>query len=346
MSASLCKIMTRRQPFPHFSSSNVIENVPDVSVELLEEALQTVFSDSMSECEDRELQVTGKFPAWLEGAGALLRNGPGCFGEQQEDKGSKARRYTHVFDGLAKLTRYEVLDGGSKVKFTAKFLRTAMYKGLVEDKSGIMPSVTTGPVTNPGWSTREGLWAAMTSKAFDNVPVNIHKIGGKKEGHFVGTTDAPILVEFDPVTLKTVGRQEYRNAGKSSVASFSGAKSDACFSGYELFSTAHPKYTHDGESTINYFLDAGLTTNTARIVKINKDLERTIVGSVPLGFGQIPYVHDLSLTADDRYVILAIFPLTAPATKMASGKGFYLNYSGSERRKEARQLCTCSIYMQ
>jgi|MDTB01.2.fsa_nt_gb torulene dioxygenase len=319
-----CRVAIRRQCLHLSSSSALTEAVTNtqVSTNALEDALQILFSDSMSECEDRELQVIGAFPAWLEGAGALLRNGPGCFGEQESDKGSEARRYTHVFDGLAKLTRYEICDGGHKVRFTAKFLRTAMYKGLVQDKSGIVPSVTTGPIANPEWGKREGLWAAINSKAFDNVPVNIHKIGGRKEGRYVGTTDAPILVEFDPRTLETVSRREYGRAGKAKVASFNGAKSDTDFSGYELFSTAHPKATYDGESTLNYFLDAGLLTNTARIVKINKNLERTIVGSVPLGFGQIPYVHDLSLTADDRYVLLAIFPLTAPATKMANGKGF------------------------
>lgn len=284
-----------------------------------------VFSDSPEEVEDRLLTVEGKgFPSWLKN-GALLRNGPGLFG-------TKERRYSHVFDGLAKLTRYSLIEtenGEQKIKFSAKFIRSAMYKGIVEQKK-IPPSVTTGPI-KPDWSLTEGIWAAVNSKAFDNVPVNLHQLGGRKSGKWVGVTDAPIVVEFDPDTLSTKGRLEYGAAGNKS-AEFKGARSDAKIGGYELFSTAHPKSTADGEGTLNYFLEAGLTTNTALMVKVNSDLERTIVGKVPLGFGQIPYVHEISLTADDKYAVLCIFPLNANPSKMANGRGFLpqLEWKGAE----------------
>lgn len=306
--------------------SALIENKASAAVLTdteIEQALHMIFSDSPEEVEDRMLEVEGKFPEWLQ-FGTLLRNGPGLFG-------TKERRYSHVFDGLAKLTRYSLVekDGKQMIQFSAKFLRSSMYRGVVEQNK-VPPSVTTGPVT-PAWSTTEGIWAAVNSKAFDNVPVNLHQLGGKKGGKWVGVTDAPVIVEFDPDTLSTKGRLEYGAAGNK-AAKFNGARTDTKIGGYELFSTAHPKSTADGEGTLNYFLEAGLTTNTALVVKINSDLERTIVGKVPLGFGQIPYVHEISLTADDRYAVLCIFPLTANPSKMANGKGFLsqLEWRGKE----------------
>ena len=94
------KAITRHSGLQRLDFSTVTEPaVTEVPTEVLEDALQTVFSDSMDECEGRELKVLGKFPAWLENAGVLLRNGPGCFGEQEADKGTRARRsvsYTHL----------------------------------------------------------------------------------------------------------------------------------------------------------------------------------------------------------------------------------------------------------
>lgn len=299
----------------------------EVSDEDIEKALHRIFADSPCEVDSKELEVEGTFPSWLQG-GALLRNGPGMFG-------TESRRYNHVFDGLAKLTRYSLIekDGEQRIKFSAKFIKSNMYKGIVEE-STVPPSVTTGPVS-PEWSTREGIWAAVNSKAFDNVPVNLHQLGGK-EGPWVGVTDAPIAVEFDPVTLETKGRREYGPAG-SAKARFTGARSDVKLGGYELFSTAHPKTTADGQATVNYFLEAGITTNTALVIKVNSDLERSIVGRVPLGFGQIPYVHEISL-AGDKYAVLCIFPLTANPSKMANGKGFLPQLEWKSEEQGGRTL--------
>jgi hypothetical protein len=84
------------------------------------------------------------------------------------------------------------------------------------------------------------------------VPVNIHKLGGKS---YVAVTDAPVQIEFDPLTLKTIGRKCYL----SSIVSPGGI---------ELFSTAHPHlikdrvHISDAESkdamkyySYNYFLE-------------------------------------------------------------------------------------------
>jgi carotenoid cleavage dioxygenase-like enzyme len=60
-----------------------------------------IFSDSFEEVSTpKKLNVIGKIPSTLVG-GTLLRNGPAVFGAQGKNK----RRYTHVFDGLGKISR-------------------------------------------------------------------------------------------------------------------------------------------------------------------------------------------------------------------------------------------------
>eukprot|EP01035_Chromulina_nebulosa_P030677 gene30677-40787_t len=75
-------------------------------------------------------------------------------------------------------------------------------------------------------------------------------------------------------------------------------------------------------NSYNYFLEAhplGESSNKAHIVKTNKNLERTIVGTVELGV--IPYIHDFSVT--DNYAVLFEYPLRLSLDKFLSDKGFF-----------------------
>ena len=356
-----------------------------------EEGFLDLFSDSMDEVEGRTLKVEGgTLPSYLRGN--LLRNGPGCFGEkgQEGQEGEEGRRYSHIFDGLAKLTSFVIGEHG-ELTFSSKFLKSGFYKTIVEEKKPIPPSVTTGPVVPP-WTSIESVKAALTSSIFDNVPVNLHQLAGpnnnnnkydnddatspvsssslssssssrkdkdrkKRKKRWVGVTDAPVLVEFDPDTLETIGRLSYQG--------------DTAAGGYELFSTAHPKSIQkvkkvkkvnkvnslagteevkgeqeeeqeEEHESVNYFLELGLSSNTAVIAKIDSHLQRHIVGKVPLGFGEIPYVHDFSVThaGEKRLAVLTLFPFRISVDKLVTGKGFLsqLQWGGDEFDSEMHAL--------
>ena len=90
--------------------------------------ISDIFKDSPDEITSpRRLSAEGSgFPKWLKGT--LLRNGPGLFGCQKSDDESKVlKRFDHVFDGAAKIARYNFNDDGT-VDFTTKFLRSNLYE--------------------------------------------------------------------------------------------------------------------------------------------------------------------------------------------------------------------------
>ena len=239
------------------------------------------WDDADDEVSGRVCTVEGELPSWLRGR--LVRNGPGKW---QAADGS--RSYTHAFDGLAKLVSFEVCD--SIVKFSTRFLRTDVYK---KTASGAMPpSVTTGPV-DPPWSAAEGVTAALTGPAFDNTPVNLHRLGGGDR--WVAVTDAPPLIEFDPVTLETIGRVD----GTASPIVGKSRKLGLDVPGFEAFSTAHPQRHPTTGETLNYHLElrpvgGPIAHMVATSAAEGGAIERRIVGSVEfdrIGIKGIPYVH-------------------------------------------------------
>ena len=262
---------------------------------------------------DRQLEIEGIIPEWLQGT--LVRNGPALFGTHPDSE--TKRRYDHIFDGLAKLTSFTI--SCNRVKFSQMFLRSKWHDEIINKRRDIPPSITTGPVY-PAFNTIQKVKAAVTSSTlFDNVPVNVHKLGGKS---WVAITDAPVMVEFDPFSLETKGRKSYEN----SIVSFGGV---------ELFSTAHPHLVKEknGEYfSYNYFLEfRPLGSNIAHIVRTDRLSMREIVGSVELGPGEIPYVHDFSMT--ENYIILCVWPVRIDAdTMVTSDRGFLreLQWKGTE----------------
>lgn len=96
----------------------------------LKAAVTDLFEDSLEEVVvPRQLDSIGKTPKWLKGT--LLRNGPALFGVPQDNDDDKiVRRFDHVFDGLAKITRYHFNDDNT-IEFSARFLDTFMYKVII-----------------------------------------------------------------------------------------------------------------------------------------------------------------------------------------------------------------------
>ena len=299
--------------YKHYFSLKKTKKFLHVSNEINDVGFNDLFEDDLIEINDPlilKFEDGHTIPNWLRGS--LLRNGPAVFGSLNKDK----KQYTHIFDGLAKLSRFTFGDNVGEIQFQNSFIKSSWYEKIVKNNNDVPPSVTTGPVV-PSFSLIDNIYSALTSSSlFDNVPVNIHKIGTK--GPIVATTDAPIQVAFNPDTLETIGKISYKNS-----ITYPG--------GIELFSTAHPHYFKskvDNDTwSINYFLEMRPlaiptlpSSNIAHIVKINSNLERHKVGSIALGDGVIPYVHDFSIT--ENYAILMVFPLFMNPISIINGKGF------------------------
>ena len=259
-----------------------------------------LFKDSTEQCSNKKLNIQWKFSknslnenvntfseinniTWLfEKNGILIRNGPAMFGQ-----------YTHIFDGIAKLTSYKFSE--NKILFSSQFIRSKWFKNI--RKNITLPSITIGPYK---WTLLENIQILLNNADFDNNPVNIHQIANT--GPIVATTDSPYQIEFNPHTLNTIGKINYKNL--------------IINNGIEMLSTAHPKVMNN--YTINYFLEVNtFGKNIAHIVKIDSELNRTIIGSVEVD--GIPYIHDFSVT--ENYVILCIWPLRINLAKILNGKG-------------------------
>jgi carotenoid cleavage dioxygenase-like enzyme len=262
--------------------------------------------------------VDGKgIPTWLKGT--FFRNGCGLFGTAAADCSGAAgegkgetQRFDHIFDGLAKISRYH-FTGDGKVDFAVRFIDSTIYRAV---KSGsIPPGPYMGSVTPP-MTLRQKIGGLVSSADFDNVCVNVNQMGenSKDGGAWVATTDAPVMMEFDPHTLETKGRVK----SPDSIAGLGGA---------ELFSTAHP--INAGGSTYNLFtelrplpLPFSKNTNLVHLVRTDKNLRRTVVGSIETGGRDVvPYVHDFSIT--ENLAIVCLWPMRSNlAATVTSDRGF------------------------
>jgi hypothetical protein len=183
---------TRRLRLPFAVASTAVSSEAAVDNQVSGLNVEDLFVDSPTEVHDKLLKAadgSAAVPAWLNGA--LIRNGPGLFGADK-------RRFDHIFDGVAKLTRYNFVGDGT-VRYSTRFLRSNVYEAV---KNGdIPPGPYTGPV-NPPFSRWQKVKGAVTSMStFDNVPVNVHQLGDER-GPWVGTTDAPVQVHLlQPIFL-------------------------------------------------------------------------------------------------------------------------------------------------
>jgi len=226
------------------------------------------------------LKVVGNIPSYVRGS--YIKNGPGAFTTFQH-------RYTHAFDGLAKLQKFDI-DNGT-VQFTTRFVQSNTYAA---SRNQPMAHVSAGPVEPPF-----GLWDRLANTlSYDNACVNVEELS--HSGVIVAVTDAAVKQQIDPITLETVGRL--------SPSKIQGTN------GLTEFSTAHSKVARFDNCTYNYYLENGLFGNWAHMVRTNADLTRTSIGKVPVGRSKFPYVHEMSVT--DRYAILVLYPVLVDLVQM------------------------------
>lgn len=236
-----------------------------------------------------DVPVIGNLPDWLNGT--LLRNGPGTFHVGQQ-------RYRHWFDGLAMLHRFTVSAG--RVSYANRFLesrahRESMASGTIEYSEF---------ATDPCRSLFARAMAVFDPHITDSAKVSIARLADR----YLALAETPIQVEFDPVTLSSVGVQEWdaRTFGR--------------------MTTVHPHVDSLRDEALNLVTrfgaisrycirhidtrDAGLPT---------KDLAQRVVA-------RPAYIHSFGMTRE--HIVIAEYPLTVnPLSLLLWLKPYIENFS-------------------
>lgn len=139
------------------------------------------------EIDEAGVAVRGALPEWLRGD--LLLNGPALW---DLPGGS----YAHWFDGLAMLHRVRIAPGGAS--YRSRFLRSRDYLESIESGRPAYGGFGS-PEPQPWWQRLRQL---RQPRVTDNGAVVMSRV----DGRWVAQTETPLLTEFDPDTLATVGR--------------------------------------------------------------------------------------------------------------------------------------------
>src|SRR6266550_5013569 len=149
---------------------------------------QVGYESLVNEVEVEALHVDGELPQWLRGS--LLRNGPALFEDRE-------RSVRHWFDGQAMLHRFTIGDG--EVGYANRFLRTKANEAMRGGHLSFSEFAT-----DPCRSIFKRVMTVFDPQITDNTFVSLTKLG---EQHYA-MTEAPISVQFDPLTLETLGYGE------------------------------------------------------------------------------------------------------------------------------------------
>jgi beta,beta-carotene 9',10'-dioxygenase len=243
------------------------------------------FTNLESEICVDQLLIEGKLPDWL--SGTLIRNGPAKFHLSRQS-------LNHWFDGLAMLHRFSFKNG--TVSYANKFIRSNAFKESIQKGKIAYREFATDPCR----SIFSKVSSLFSFHATDNTNVNVSKLDNK----FIALTETPISIEFDPVTLETLGVVDYRDKIKGSLT------------------TAHPHYDHEKDETFNY-LTAFSRNSKYNIYGKSRGKDRGIVASIEAK--EPSYMHSFGLS--ENYLILTEFPLKVnPIDMLLSGKPFIENF--------------------
>jgi beta,beta-carotene 9',10'-dioxygenase len=235
------------------------------------------FSTLEQEISLDRLPIQGQTPTWLRGS--LFRNGPAKF-EIGEEK------YRHWFDGLAMLHKFTFNEG--QVSYINRFLQSETYCKTMKAGKICVAEFATTP-SRPFW---QNISSMLISELSDNANLNITQIAGR----FLAITETPYPVEFDPNTLKTLGKFDYKDNLPCSTT------------------TAHPHNDLNRRELVN------LTTHFSRISTYNfyripfGQTKRSLIGSIPVN--EPAYIHSFALT--ENYIILPESPLLTNPLELIS----------------------------
>src|SRR6266496_2675070 len=242
--------------------------------------------------EERSLDsvpIEGGLPGWL--AGSLLRAGPAKFEAGEE-------RYRHWFDGLSMLHRFTFAGGA--VSYANRFLASPAFRGAREQNRIVYSEFASDPCR----SLFKRVATAFSPPAFgDNANVNLTRLGDE----FVGMTETPLPVVFDPQTLQTLGVAEPA-PGQLTVA--------------------HPHRSPNTGELISYATHFG-PLSTYRVYAQEYRGRRRVIAKLPVS--RPAYMHSFAIT--ERYVVLVEFPfVVVPVTIPLSGRPFIENYRWRPQR--------------
>jgi len=250
----------------------------------------------LTETHQTELPVEGDIPSWLNGT--LVRNGPSWFGYNPSEASM------HWFDGLAMLHGFKIEN--NRVFYTNKFLETGALS-LARNK-GIF--AFRGFATNLYDDLLQNLVSLLfLSEGSPNANVNLYRVAG----NYLALTELTPPVQFDKVSLCTVGSYPYQDdLPKANV-----------------FESAHPQYDIDERCFYNYIVNFFPKTSYL-IYKISED-SSTRIPLVEITEDKPSYMHSFSITKN--YVIFTEYPFKLVDSVIFSGKPFIKNYAWIKNAK-------------
>ena len=248
---------------------------------------QVGYESLVNEVEVEALHVDGELPQWLRGS--LLRNGPALFEDRE-------RSVRHWFDGQAMLHRFTIGDG--EVGYANRFLRTKAYEAMRGGRLSFSEFAT-----DPCRSIFKRVMTVFDPQITDNTFVSLTKLG---EQHYA-MTEAPISVQFDPLTLETLGYGE-KCPG--------------------TFATAHPHRDPSSGALINVATRMG-PVNSYRFFIQTPDARPRVLATKAVR--RPGYIHSFAMT--HRYIALVEFPFIVNSIEIPlSGKPFIENFRWEPER--------------
>lgn len=214
-----------------------------------------------------------KLPDWANGA--LVSSGPSFFSAGKKE-------FKHYLDGFGRFSRFDFKDG--EVQFTTKMLESEWYKACkkADDVVGGLIFKETEP---PRWKSNiPGYNLYMQGKYGDNNWVSLEKLPG--DGPYYTTTDSPVRLMFDPVTLEPLGKLEYEDD-----------------TGICKFGVSHSKYLPDGSQiSICGDMDVHSMKMMLIVFRIRPEtpLQREVIARIPTA--KMSYQHAFAMS--ENHVIV------------------------------------------
>ena len=208
-----------------------------------------------------------------------IYNGPGKF--EIHD-----RQLTNLFDGRAKLHKFDIDGPSSKVHFSSRFLETKLYQA--NNGSVFTPSIFIGDVIPP-LSLYERVMSVING--YDNTNINVIEF----HDELLATGELWLWNKFDRVTLGDI----------ESV--------DPPYPLHWIYNTfiptggAHPLKDANGNLITLLSLQSTIPiqSDLINIIRIKSLNDREVVTSIPVI--RAPNIHSFAMTS--RYVILFADPM-------------------------------------
>ncbi|HEX4733867.1 MAG TPA: carotenoid oxygenase family protein [Thermoleophilaceae bacterium] len=237
------------------------------------------------------IPVTGTVPAWLHGS--LVRVTPALM-----DGGGETIK--HWFDGAAMLNAFGFGDGS--VSYGSRFLETNYIRDVRNGEAHF------GFGADPCRSLFKRVMSINDVNKFDNANVNLQELGRR----YIAMTETPLPVEFDPKTLRTLGKPKWPDREADGQ-----------------ITTAHPHYDYATGEIVNYTAKLGPRTSYRVYAAGEIGAKRRLIGS--LAVKKPGYMHSFGMS--ERYVVLAENPLLVnPMSMPLSKKAFIDNYEWQPER--------------